>query len=540
MSVAATASRTLHMPPRTSDPPGESKVDTGGAIVVIGANGAGKTRLGTWLEFSSDHKAVVHRVSAQKSLSMPPSTSPRALEAAEMDLLFGYDQAKNNLAYKKGHRWGDNPETFLLNDFTKLMIYLFSEDYEKSIAYRRDSQLAKDRLTPPETKLDVVKRLWEQTLPHRELVIGSGSIQARLSGAAEQYSAADMSDGERVVFYLLGQCLAAPHNGVIIIDEPELHLHRSIQARLWDAIENERPDCLFVYLTHDLDFAASRIAAKKVWLKSHSQSGWDWAVVPESEDIPEDVLLSILGSRKPILFVEGDRSSLDHFIFSYLYPSFTVSPCGSCEQVIQATTSFSALRHLHQLDCRGIIDRDYRTDSEVTYLQGLHVSVLDVAEIENLFLTEGVLRIVASHLVLDGIAARIAQIKDRVFQELKQSQDVVIAAMAVRRLEASFLTFAGKQKGRDGLVQAVTELKLQLDPDAAYQWAEQTVITCLDQRQYTVALKIYSNKGLLAQCSHFFGLKPAELGGLIKRLLASEHGKKLVEAMGSQVPVIQV
>src|SRR5688500_17911129 len=38
----------------------------------------------------------------------------------------------------------------------------------------------------------------------------------------------------------------------------ELHLHRALQAPLWDEIEAERADCLFVYLTHDLDFAASR------------------------------------------------------------------------------------------------------------------------------------------------------------------------------------------------------------------------------------------------------------------------------------------
>ena len=74
----------------------------------------------------------------------------------------------------------------------------------------------------------------------------------------EPYNAAEMSDGERVIFYLIGECLAAPDDAVIVIDEPEMHLHKSIQSDLWDAIEAERPDCLFVYLTHDVDFAASR------------------------------------------------------------------------------------------------------------------------------------------------------------------------------------------------------------------------------------------------------------------------------------------
>ena len=73
-----------------------------------------------------------------------------------------------------------------------------------------------------------------------------------------------MSDGERVIFYLIGQCLAASQQGIIVIDEPELHLHKSIQAPLWSAIERLRPDCLFVYFTHDVDFAVAQESSKRI------------------------------------------------------------------------------------------------------------------------------------------------------------------------------------------------------------------------------------------------------------------------------------
>src|SRR5690606_4587480 len=76
-----------------------------------------------------------------------------------------------------------------------------------------------------------------------------------------------LSDGERVVFYLIGKCLQAPSKSIIIVDEPEIHLHKAIMSKLWNALEQERNDCLFVYLTHDLEFAISRTAAKKIWLK---------------------------------------------------------------------------------------------------------------------------------------------------------------------------------------------------------------------------------------------------------------------------------
>ena len=43
-------------------------------------------------------------------------------------------------------------------------------------------------------------------------------------------------------------------DAVILVEDPEFYLHRSIMKSLWDSIENLRKDCTFVYLTHDLEF----------------------------------------------------------------------------------------------------------------------------------------------------------------------------------------------------------------------------------------------------------------------------------------------
>ena len=59
------------------------------------------------------------------------------------------------------------------------------------------------------------------------------------------YSASEMSDGERAVFYILGQVLSANEGSILIFDEPELHIHKSIISNLWDEIEKLRPDCSF-------------------------------------------------------------------------------------------------------------------------------------------------------------------------------------------------------------------------------------------------------------------------------------------------------
>ena len=150
---------------------------------------------------------------------------------------------------------------------------------------------------------------------------------------------------------------------------------------------------------HDLDFATSRIGATKVWLKEFTdRSQWEWELVPETDDLPEDVLLTVLGSRKPIMFVEGEKGGLDHTLLSCIYRDWTIVPRGGCEHVIGATKAFSSLRGHHNLTCCGIIDRDYRTENDITELKKNNVHTLTTHEIENMLLEKGVLRAVASTL----------------------------------------------------------------------------------------------------------------------------------------------
>lgn len=136
-----------------------------------------------------------------------------------------------------------------------MLVYLVSEQYEVVLDYAQKAEESNIYAKPTATKLNRIKRIWEKVISHRQLIIQASTISVKPANIpnAAAYKASQMSDGERVAFYLIGQCLAVPANGIIVVDEPEVHLHRVIQASLWNAIEQERPDCLFVYLTHDLE-----------------------------------------------------------------------------------------------------------------------------------------------------------------------------------------------------------------------------------------------------------------------------------------------
>lgn len=269
-------------------------------LVIVGANGSGKTRFGSNIEERYNKKT--HRISAQKSLSMPSSVSTKLMETAYNEFRFGSWSSGNiewheNFGWKSD-RWGNNLNTFLLNDYEKLMTLLHTEEYEKSLEYKESGGIK------PITKLDRIQRIFEIIVPHRKLIKKAGVIEVHPSENSENnYNASEMSDGERVVFYLVGEVVCAPENSIIIIDEPEMHIHRSLVKNLFDLIEQERKDCSFIYLTHDIDFAHTRQNAVKIWAKSYEGNNvWDYEILDENSPIPEQLYLEILGSRKSILF----------------------------------------------------------------------------------------------------------------------------------------------------------------------------------------------------------------------------------------------
>ena len=203
---------------------------------------------------------------------------------------------------------------------------------------------------------------------------------------------------KKLCSFYIGATLYAPANSVIFVDSPTLFLHRTITQSLWTAIEGHRPDCTFVYLTHDIEFPASRTDNITVWIRGCDirANAWDYEIIRPHETLSDQLIIDLIGSRKPVLFVEGDDThSLDFKLYSLIFPEYTVKAMGSCNKVIETVRSFNGIQSFHHLDSYGIVDRDRRNAKEVQYLREKKIFVPDVAEIENLMMLEGVIRTVA-------------------------------------------------------------------------------------------------------------------------------------------------
>ena len=225
------------------------------SIVLLGANGAGKTRMSVWID-ENNPELNIHRISAQKSLNMPEYVSPTELKKAEDKFLYGTTNDNRDWLKrygKKSSRWGNEPEIHMLDDYRPLMELLMTENFEKSIEYREKHKDG-DQEFDNETKLEKIKKIWEKVITHRKLKICAGKIEVEsIEGISETYNGNLMSDGERAIFHFIAEVVSAEENSLIIIDEPENHLHNSILERLWNEIESARQDCVYLYITHNLD-----------------------------------------------------------------------------------------------------------------------------------------------------------------------------------------------------------------------------------------------------------------------------------------------
>ena len=246
-------------------------------------------------------------------------------------------------------------------------------------------------------KFPLLKEIWEETFPGNRINLHKGHVRLTNRSGNDPVDPDRLSRGEKAGLYYIASALLAPKDSLILVDSPSLFLHPTAVGVLWDRIERTRRDCRFVYDTNDANFATRQNRSTAIWIKDYDAAGhtWDYQIITNGE-LPDDIFLQMMGSRRPILFTEGDTShSIDIRLYSQVFPELTVKPLGSCDKVIESTRTMLSLRSMHHLDSYGLVDRDRRSDAEVGYLRAKHILVPEVAEVENIFLTPGVVTVMA-------------------------------------------------------------------------------------------------------------------------------------------------
>lgn len=534
----------LKLPPVNGSGDGQL-LNCPGNVLLFGANGSGKSRLGAWIELRSGGTDFVHRISAQRALNVPDFAPLRTLEESLNDFHWGHaDPRYASHEYKQGHRWGSRPETHPLNDYDKVLSALFAADSKRNKDYvetARASLAQQSTAIPPvpESELDLIHEVWRDIMPHRKIELVDGQIKAYTTlGTA--YKGREMSDGEKVALYLLAQCLLVKTGSIIIIDEPELHLHKSLMSRLWTSVERLRPDCLFVFITHDLDFAATRVEATKIWVRSFDGGHcWNWGIADSLPSIPDAVLLEVLGSRKPVLFVEGDRGSLDTALLQAVYPLFHVIGRGGCQAVIQSTKAFQNPVDGVPQTVFGVIDRDFRTDAEIAALEQHNVYVLSVAEIENLICHGEVVRFLSRHLGLPADET-VQKVQHQVLRWLEDELDAQVASKTCAEVKYRLTMLETTAKSEPGIAAAFNRFVSEIDVKAIWSECSRQLLSALQAQSFEECLSHYNRKSLPQRIAPLLGLQKNAYSQLVLNLLRSQWRDELLSILRGICPILNI
>ena len=513
------------------------------SVIIVGANGAGKSKLGAWIEQKNFES--VHRVGAQRKLSFQENIPLKSYSEAEESVFYGKrvnGQALNSIMKnRKSNRWHQNYTTVLIDDFDDVLSALLAINSNEEHNYVGFCKAAeKAGIQKPEVPImviDKLKSIWDEVLQQRKLLMKDSKFYAVMKREEKgiPYSATEMSDGERSVLYFAAQILCMPSNKILIVDEPELHFHPSIMNRLWSALERCREDCLFIYITHDLQFASMHNHAEKIWIKEYDGQNWKLQKI-ESENLPEELLLEILGSRKNVIFVEGESNSYDTQLYTELYPNYLIVPCGGCSQVISRTKAFRNNPELHDCEVYGIIDRDFRSEHEIKKYKSKGIYTINVAEVENLFLVEELIKLMAEQFG-ENVDTAFHNVKQFVIDVRFSNQingqicESVVAEIKYR-LSSAEISKTDEAKAKESLESVLSSI----DYDQIKSEQEQKFQQVLNSGNYKEVLKVYNKKDLSKCIGHFLGIDNKYYCSKVISLLRGSKHDEIVAALSPYLP----
>ena len=433
--------------PNDSNDSIELSVNNGDRLFIVGPNGSGKSALIQYL-VSNTETDKIKRITAHRQTVLNSGNINFTPEQREQF-------RENSLDYNKQDR-SRYLDRFSIEEQSAIL-YDLDHEYNlinESIANHHHKQV-RAKETATDLKLRSPFDQINELLEHGRLNVrlerskDRSIIVNHLQG--QSFDIPQMSDGERSVMIIATHVITAEPETVLLIDEPEKHLHRSISQPFLSALFDLRKDCAFIISTHEIDLAIANTESQVLMLRSCQWEGdecvaWDAKVIEPNSQLPERARLTeelkrtILGSRKRVLFVEGDSNSLDIQLYDVLFSNLTVIPKGNCENVINAVLSLRQSQEFHDVEAFGLVDRDNR-EKEVDKLTESDIFALEVYSVEALYYYSEVIAAIAHRHAeswgVDDPNKVIGSFQEKAIEVLKDSKKSPKLAerMAARQCE---------------------------------------------------------------------------------------------------------
>ncbi|WP_139856805.1 AAA family ATPase [Aequorivita sinensis] len=291
------------------------------------------------------------------------------------------------------------------------------------------------REEPPLTKLFT---LFSEIFPSIQLKLDSAnkSITCIKNGSAP-YNPSELSDGEKQVLSILADiAILGDDKSLILVDEPELNLNPSLACRVWDTIENDLPNCVFIYTTHNVGFSM-RANVDNVLVLSNTNE--NISEISNIGEIDGNDLRALLGSIPAILstsnalITEGRETSFDSIFYRWLVgrTDIEIVPMGSGSDV-QAVANRLGVWNVVAPSVKlfGVFDRDYKSNETIGSLTSDNCIPLAFHEAESYFCLPKAVVKVTEKMGLKGTIPSIEEIENLIISEF-ENQKLEISAQRV-------------------------------------------------------------------------------------------------------------
>lgn len=442
------------------------KIENLGNIVIIaGANGSGKTRLKDALvaslqgtptmsiqikatrdeEKTSFGGEIISAQQGQKNQALNKYMSSRRFGRGRyVGSLVQIDSQRNiqtttysQISYQVTDPDDqETPSNFYYQNFTNRWQDFMNYIHQKVAAHKNSlaeaiekdpSQTGENILKKHPHPLEKYKEIFAQLLPGKELqdINPAAPKEFQYKDINEQILPFNsLSSGEQeVVKVIFDVARKDIKHSVIIVDEPELHLHPTLTFKLIETLKAIGDHTnQFIFLTHSADLISTYYSTGNVYFIDAEQTGSNQAHQLSQLNHSHKELVQLIGENlglfavgKKLVFVEGEDSSIDrltyHAIAQKFLPEAKIVPVGSVENVITLNAFEQQIREsIFGIDLYMIRDRDGLSQEQINTIEGGgKIKCLKKRHIENYFLNAEVLFKVAEKLYLTTTNTDLSQ-----------------------------------------------------------------------------------------------------------------------------------